>query len=89
MKWEFYLPSFPTTYEEEKSVKPLQKEEKEQEEESSRFHYYCPRCKNKQAIPNQMVYDFTKGKHSHPGGITAFICTECRSLMIPMEKEDV
>ena len=53
------------------------------------INYYCPRCKNKQAIPNQMIYDFTKGKHSHPGGTTAFACTECGSPMRPMEKEDV
>jgi len=36
-----------------------------------------------------MVYDFAKGKHSHPGGTTAFVCTKCGSPMRPMEKEDV
>ena len=67
------------------------KKRRKSEKKSSQvlINYYCPNCKNKQAVPNQTVYDFTKGKHSHPGGTTAFVCTKCGSPMRPMEKEDV
>ena len=45
--------------------------------------------KNKQDVPIQTVHDFTKGKHSHRRGVTAFICTKRGSPMSPMEKEGV
>ena len=40
-----------------------------------------------QAIPSDIVYDFTKGKNSHPGGETLFVCTNCGTPMKPKEKE--
>ena len=49
--------------------------------------YYCPRCKKEQAIPSDIVYDFTKGKNSHPGGENLFVCTNCGTPMKPKEKE--
>ena len=49
--------------------------------------YYFPRCKKEQAIPNSIVYAFTKGKNFHPGGETLFVCTNCEAPVKPKEKE--
>lgn len=49
--------------------------------------YYCPRCKKEQAIPSDIVYDSTKGKNSHPGGETLFVCTNCGTPMKPKKTD--
>lgn len=51
------------------------------------INYRCPQCGFSQKIPKRIVYDFTKGKESHPGGTTSFNCLKCGTPMQPVDTE--
>lgn len=45
------------------------------------YNYHCPKCGHNQLLSKKIVYDFTEGKHSHPGGETFFPCPKCGEFL--------